>query len=221
VHEKAAREKRRAEEKIEAAARRRSRILLTVILLIVAVAGGGGGLYAWYQSTLPEPVNADLPSLVTRMQLGLPRVPLPEEELPETPAEQIERKKRAVDRAATRRAQQEARRIAYEARLAESSELDIGSGSGRRFDRAALSRVVNSRFGRVSRCLQDEVRRDPSLKSIEIKVTVLPKGDLINVKMPNGSAAGTSCVRGALAGLKMPSFDGTNHTVTLPYQISK
>ncbi|MCB9545165.1 MAG: protein kinase [Myxococcales bacterium] len=218
AHEKAEREKKRAEAAARARARRRNRILFLTVGLPLLLAGAGAGGFMWYQSTLPTPTKAFLDQLVTPIQGSLPAVSLPEE-LPETVAEKKARQKVESDAAATKRAQEEARQIAREARLAEQSELALGAGTGAGFDRAAFDRALQKRSGQLVKCLEDEARRDPSLHSVEVKVTVLPTGSLINTQLIGGSGRGNSCVRQALGGVKVPPFDGTNHKVTLPFQI--
>ncbi len=225
-HEKAERQKRQAEEAARGAARRRKRIVLGTVLGTLLVVGGTGGGYAWYRATRPEPVKAYLPTLVTRIQTALPAVNLPEE-LPETPAEVEEKRRAAVAVATQQRQRVEAARaaaqLAEEERLAnESAVVDLNArDGGRRFDRPSFDAAVARRNQQLTRCLQDEVRRDPSLKSLEVKVTVIPRGDLINVRLGDGSSAGNACVRAALAGLKVPPFDGTNLTVSLPFSFQK
>ena len=216
IHEKAEREKRAAEEATEAAARRRNRILAGTLLTLLVVVGGGAGGWVWYRSTLPKPVKAHLQSLLVEMNVALPTVNLPEE-LPETFAEVEERKHKAAAKISGRRAAAERRQVEEEARLAASSELVMGAGGAGAFDRGALDRAIESRSGRLMKCLQDEARRDPSLTGVEVNITVLPRGDLINVNMPGGTSAGSGCVRGSLKGLKVPPFDGTNVKVRLPF----
>lgn len=219
IHEKDQREKRRAEEAREAAIRRRTRIVLGSIFAVLVVVGGGFGGWFWYQSTLPVPQRAGLAGLVTSMKVGLPAVNLPEE-LPETAAEIRERRAREASDRANRAAAVERAQIAAEERLAASSTLDAagtGGGTGD-FDRGAFDRAVASRQGRYFKCLQDEVRRDPKIRSLTIEITVLPSGKLINVKMPSGTSRGQSCVRRALSGLAVPSFGGSNVKVKLPFQ---
>lgn len=218
AHEKAEREKKRAEAEAKARARRRNRILFVFVGLPLLAAGTAVGAWFWYQSTLPTPKKAHLAQLVTPMQGALPAIPLPEE-LPETVEEKKARVKATDDAAATKRAQEEARQIAHEARLAEKSELQLGSGTGAAFDRGEFDRALQKRTASLVKCLEDEARRDPELRSVEVKVTIIPSGELINTQLVGGSARGTSCVRQALGGLRVPAFDGTNHKVTLPFQI--
>lgn len=216
IHEKAEREKRRAEEAAAAAARRRNRILGGIVAVVLLGAGGSVGGWFWYKSTLPEPVKARLPSMVTRFHGALPSVSLPEE-LPETEAEIRERRQRVTAAKNAARVRAEAKRVAREARLAASSEINAAAGDGSKFNRAAFHKAVNTRNGRLMKCLTDEVRRNPSLKSTKVHITVIPRGDLINVKLEGGTSRGTSCVRTALTGLKVPPFDGTNVKVKLPF----
>lgn len=217
VHEKDKREKRRAEEAEAAAARRRTRIVLGTILFLLVTVGGGFGGWFFYQSTLPTPTKANLAGVVTVMKVGLPPVSLPEE-LPETAAEIRERReKERADRLARASAAERAR-IAREERLAASSSLNAEAGGSGRFDRGAFDRVMAGRQGKMVRCLQNEVRRNPKLKSLTVEITVIPSGELINVKMPGSSGRGQSCVRGALRGLRVPGFAGTNVKVKLPFQ---
>jgi serine/threonine protein kinase len=222
VHEKAERDKRRAEEAREAADRRRTRMFMSVGLALLLIVGGLGGGFAWYQSTLPKPVKAHLASLVTKWNGALPQILLPDE-APETPAEAAERTRARQADVAGKRARDEARRMAEEERLAASSELDGTSpagGTGRTFDQGAMNALVAERNPQIIKCLQDEIRRDPARRNFEIKATILPRGDVINVRMEGGTPSGNSCVRSALGSLKVPPFDGTNQTLRLPFNIN-
>ncbi|MCB9524316.1 MAG: serine/threonine protein kinase [Myxococcales bacterium] len=220
IHEKAAREKRRSEQAAAAAARRRNRLLGGIVAVILLGVGGGAGGWFWYQSTRPEPVPARLPRMVSVLSGALPAVNLPEE-LPETEAEIRERRQAKVAKRAAERARVEAAQVEREARLAASSELALGSGNGSRFNRAAFDQVVAARQGQIMACLQDEVRRDPSLKGVKVGISILPTGELINVTLAGGTGRGQSCVRRALGGLKVPAFDGTNVKVSLPYNFQR
>lgn len=218
IHEKAKREKARAEAAAKAKARRRNRLLLTFVGgPLLAIAAGVGG-WLWYQSTLPKPERAYLPQLVTRINGTLPAVTLPEE-APETLAEKQARKKAAADARATRAAQAEARKVAREAKLAAQSELSVGAGTGKKFDSGAFNRLISKRSGRLTKCLENEARRDPNLRSVTVKMTIIPRGDVINVSLKGGSSRGNACVRSALSGLKVSAFDGTNRKVSLPFQV--
>ncbi|MCA9538539.1 MAG: hypothetical protein KC620_06605, partial [Myxococcales bacterium] len=221
IHEKDKREKHRAEEAEAAAGRRRLMVLLGVIVAVVVVVGGSLGGWFLYQSSLPTPVKAHLASLVTPMRGGLPVVNLPEE-LPETVAEiRARRQKEAAERMARASAAERARLMEEERLAAQTEMVDVGAantGGGGPFDRGAFDRVVASRQAQMVKCLQDEVRRDPGLKSLEVQITVIPRGDLVAVKMPAGSPRGQACVRSALRGLKVPPFQGTNYKIKLPYQ---
>jgi serine/threonine protein kinase len=221
IHEKAEREKRRAEEAREAAERRRTRMFMSVGLAVLLLVGGVGGGFAWYQSTLPKPEKSHLATLVTRWQASLPQILLPDE-APETQAEVADKQKARQTDAAQKRARDEARKMADEERLAAASELDgtSGGGTGRTFDQSAMNAMVAERNPQIIKCLQDEIRRDPSRRNFEVKATILPRGDVINVRMEGGTAAGSSCVRAALGNLKVPAFDGTNQTLRLPFNIN-
>lgn len=222
VHEKAERDKRRAEEAREAADRRRTRMFMSVGMGLLLIVGGLGGGFAWYQSTLPKPEKAHLAGLVAKWTGALPQILLPDE-APETAAEVAERAKtRQVD-ASMKRARDEARKMAEEERLAATSELDgtsPGGGTGRTFDQGAMNALVAERNPQIIKCLQEEIRRDPGRRNFEIKATILPRGDVINVRMEGGTPSGNSCVRGALGSLKVPPFDGTNQTLRLPFNIN-
>lgn len=218
THEKAERERRRSEEAALAAARRRTRILGSVAAVIVLGVGGTIGGLAWYRSTLPTPVKAFLPTLITPIQGALPSVTLPEE-VPETEAEIRERReKEASDRAVAARRNELAAR-SREANLAASTEINaVNAGAaGGAFDRGALDRQLGGRQSGLIKCLQDEVRRNPGLKSATVKGTVIPAGALINVSLDGGSDRATTCVRGALKGIKVTPFDGGNQTFSQPF----
>ena len=218
-HERAEIEKQRIEQAAIDAAKRRTRMALTIVGVLTLVIGGGAGGWFWYQSSLPVPTRAHLGTLVVSMNSGLPAVPLPEEELPETDAEKRDRlKTERGDRhkkamAADRRRQME------ESRLAASSSLDAAGGTGQKFNRGAFDLVVGKRYGKLTSCLQREAARNPKATKLDVKITVIPSGRLINVNMPTGTDAANRCVRQALGGLRVPAFDGTNHAVTLPFTI--
>lgn len=217
VHEKDKRQKQRAEEAEAAAARRRTRIVLGTILFLLVTVGGGFGGWFFYQSTLPTPSKANLAGMVAVMKTGLPSVSLPEE-LPETAAEIRERRDKERKERLARASAAERARILREEKLAASSSLNAEGGGTGKFDRAAFDKVVAGRQGQMVRCLQNEVRRNPKLKSLTVEITVIPNGQLINVKMPGASGRGQGCVRKALRGLTVPGFAGTNVKVKLPFQ---
>jgi len=206
------------EEETIQAARRRNRLLLSSLFMVFIFAGGGTGAWFWYQSTLPEPHKAYLSSAVIAFKGSLASVELPEE-LPETLAEIEERKSKKRSEQAARNARIERAQIAKEKRLAASSELQMGSGTGQVFDRVAFSKAISSRNSKLTACLQGEARRDPKLKSLGVKITVIPKGRLINIHLSKGSKHGNRCVRKALGGLRVPPFDGTNVKVNLPFDV--
>ena len=221
VHEKADRERKRAENAAEASYRRRSRVLAVVaVLLVLGLAGGGGG-YAWFQATRPTPVKAHLGRLVAAMNHELPRVALPDE-VDERVGSNGASRGKAARRAGRSRKRGRSRedKAWREAQMASQSAVDLGAG-GKPFDNQAVYAAVSSRSRKLMKCLEAEARRNPSLKSIEVKVTVVPKGNLINIRLPQGSKPGAACVRKALSGLKTPAFAGTNRTVSFPYTIGK
>ncbi len=218
-HERAELEKQRIEQAAINAARRRTRMALMVVGTLTLVIGGGAGGWFWYQSSLPEPTRAHLGTLVVAMNSGLPAVPLPEEELPETDAEKRDRIKTERGNRHKKAMAADRRRQMDEARLAASSSIDASSGTGEKFNRGAFDRVVGKRYGKLTSCLQREAARNPKAKKLDVKIVVIPSGRLINVHMPTGTDAANRCVRGALGGLRVPAFDGTNQKVTLPFTI--
>ena len=219
IHEKAKREKVRAEAAAKAKAKRRNRMLAIFVGGPLLAIGVGVGGWIWYQSTLPKATRAYVPQLLSRIEGTLPVVKLPEE-APETLAEKQERQQVASDARATKRAQAEQRKRKREDKLAAAgSELSLGKGTGKGFDSNAFNRLIAKRSGKLTKCLEAEARRDPSLRSVTVKMTVIPRGDVIKVGLKNGSSRGASCVRSALSGLKVPAFDGTNKKVALPFQV--
>jgi len=222
LHERAELEKRRAEDARIASDKRRSRLIFGVAAVLVLSIGGVFAGKAAYEASLPAPVKAHLPTLVAQWPGALPQIALPDAAAPETPAELAARAKAKAAQGATRRALDDQRLLAEEARLAASSTLDGtgGSETGRSFDAAALDAAVATRNPQIVKCVQDEVKRDPNRHDFEIKATILPRGDIIQVRMVGGTAAGTACVRGALAGLKVPAFDGTNQALSLPFSVN-
>ena len=222
LHERAELEKRRAEDARVASDKRRSRLVFGVAAAIVLTIGGVFAGKAAYEASLPTPVKAHLQALVAQWPGALPSINLPDEAAPETPAEIAARAKSRAAQGATRRAIDDQRQMAEEARLAASSTLDGtgGPSTGRTFDAGALDAAVATRNPQIVKCVQDEAKRDPNRRDFEIKATILPRGDIIQVRMTGGTAAGTACVRAALTGLKVPAFDGTNQALSLPFSIN-
>lgn len=218
MHEKSDRDRKRQEATVAAGARRRNRLFMAMVLLVVGGAGGGIGGWYLYQSNLPAPESPNLQTMALSLSASVPKVRLPEE-LSETPAETKERRQKVAAKRAKVRNAAERRQMIREAQEAASSTLDAASGTGAKFDRQAFDRAIGGRQGRLMKCLQKEARRDPSVKTIKVAVTIVPKGKLINVKMPGASSAGTRCARKAYSGLKVPAFDGTNVKVTLPFTV--
>ncbi len=216
--EKADRTQKKEEAHAKAVSRRRTRIfwigLLTAIVLLVGTVGS----YVVYQALQPKPEKARLSSLVEILPASLPSISLAEE-LPETAAELLEKQQKAKQEAVQRQLAAEARQLAREDRLVAQSEArGMHMGSGKPFDRAAFDRILASKNNALGNCLTAEARRNPSKKSYTVSLTIIPAGTLLKVQL-DGSAQGNRCVRQALSGLKVPPFDGSNYSVTLPFNM--
>lgn len=215
-HEKAERERRRVEAQMAAAARRRLKIAFGLVLSIAMGLGG----YFWYESSLPKPEKVYLSSLMTPINGLLLAIDLPEE-LPETDAEIRERREReAAQRALTARRSEMASRKREERMAAEGAmaALDVGGqGGGGRFNSAELDQKVAARQGAVIKCFEAELRRNPNLKSSTIKASVMPSGELIDVKLTAGGDRALTCVRAALRGVRVTPFAGTKQSFSQPY----
>ena len=218
VHEKADREVRRREMKALRAKKRKRQLAIGIAVSIFVGGGAIAGGYSYYLSTLPTPVNAQLAQLVTPLRGVLPTMELPDE-LPETFAEVKERRKKENRAKSAARDRLERAEIRREERLAASTTLNMGSKGGGKFDKNQVLRAVSTRNSALAGCIQEEVRRDPSLKSVSVKVTIIPDGRLINVKLKGGTSRGRSCVRRALKNLRVAPFSGTNRTITLPFMV--
>ncbi len=218
IQQKVENDSKQEEKRMAHAANKRVRVALgvftsVIILAVLAVAGWFG-----YQAMLPAPAKTSLDSAVMTFTGSLPSISLPEE-LPETPAEIAARRQQEKLEAAQRFAQAEARQMAREERLVAQSEMSLRSGTGRSFDKSEFDRVVQSRMSALTKCLEDEARRDPSKKDFAVNLTIVPDGSLLKVSLSGGSSSGNRCVRSALSGLKVPSFDGSNYNASLPFNV--
>ena len=178
----------------------------------------GAAAWAYYQSTLPEPVKAHLGVLISPMEWGLPAIapmeqPSPEEKKVAAKLGRTKRGKKVGGGLGSERAQ-----MRREERMAEESSLEMAAGNGAAFSRVAFDRVISRRIRRIYRCLQAEVGRRPSVRSMKVSLAVIPNGRIINAKMVGGTDAGILCIRRALKSARVPPFDGTNVKITLPYR---
>ncbi len=169
------------------------------------------GAWMYQQHSLPESARAELGALLEPVQNTLPKITIvkPEPEL--VPVQSEKSSKAAVK---SRRAGKRGRKSVAD----ESGSIDMTSGPISRFDRRAFDKIVSSRAAKLNRCLVNEVKKRPSLKSLEVTFTVLPIGRLVNVKMPTGSKRGNQCVRSVFDGATVPPFDGTKKKITLPFE---
>lgn len=219
IHEKAARERKRSESAAEAARRRKSQLLVAAIVVAVVGVSGSVGGYVWYRSTRPLPVKVHVARLITSMNQGLPLETLPDDpERSPAFADSGRRSRGRGGRGRNGKSKYDARAL-REARLAAKSAVDFGSGGGAPFSEAAVNAAMAKRSGKLRRCIESEARRNTKLRSVNVDLTVVPSGEIINVKFPNGSAEGRTCVRGALAGLVVPPFAGTNRKMSYPFTI--
>ena len=218
VHEKADREARRREMKTLRAKKRKRQLAIAIAVSVFAGGAAIAGGYSYYLSTLPTPVNAQLAQLITPMRGVLPVMELPEE-LPETFAEVTERRKRESRAKMAERDRIECAQIRREERLAAATTLDMGRKGSGKFDKNQVLRAVSTRNGALMGCIQEEVRRDPSLKKVTVKVTIIPDGRLINAKLKGGTSRGRSCVRRALKNLRVAPFSGPNQKITLQFMV--
>ncbi|MEE2788244.1 MAG: hypothetical protein VX589_12950, partial [Myxococcota bacterium] len=135
----------------------------TLAIIIGGLAAIGGG-WAYYQSTLPDPIKAHLGMMISPMEWALPSIELAPEQGVDDATEPSNKKKRkrSVARRGDGVSSSERAQIRREEQLAASSTLEMGSGTGASFDRIAFDRVINRRMRGIYRCLQSEVMRRPS-----------------------------------------------------------
>ena len=177
----------------------------------------GSWVWSQYQSSLPKPERPDLRGLVTPLMGLLPTIAAPEAETGE--AEGAARSgKRKRKRSKGEREQDYERRMRYEERLARSSSIDATVEGAGPFKRRSFDAAISRRSKRLFKCLTAEIQKKPELSQIDVTLTVLPRGDVINVKVPKSSSGCQRCVRKALRGVRVDAFAGTNINITLPYR---
>jgi eukaryotic-like serine/threonine-protein kinase len=219
VHRKDDRDTQKRKDEHERSTVNQRRLMVwgggSAALLLLLVIGG----WRYHLSTLPEPVRANLATLVHPIDWPLPTIMPPDsaEGILDEPTRVVGKRSAAKSRRRGATGNESAR-MRREERLAAQSELVMGSGSGASFDRAAFDRVIARRMRGIYKCLTGEVKRNTTLKAVHVSMAVLPKGDIINVKAPAMSKAGQRCVRGVLRGARVRPFDGINVKITLPYR---
>jgi hypothetical protein len=199
--------------------RERFKRQLTLTLAAVFTLGLsiGGYVYgpALYESTLPPPAELSLSAWTP----SFPQLE-PLERLEESPEVRAERKRQAQAARARRAANEEARAMAREAREASTVNVDLNGGSvGRSFSKATFQKALNTRLSKLQACIQSEMGRSPSVSTFKVSMTVQPSGRFLNARLEKGSNPGQRCVFRAIRNLKMPPFDGTDRTITVPFKV--
>lgn len=216
VHKKAEHDARHAEQM--RAKRLRQKIVWSLASVSLIGLSIGGFLYGpqLYESMLPPPAQL---SQLTWVQ-SFPKMKALKK-LQESPEVKAERMRLAQATRAKRASEEEARAMAREAREASTTNVDLnGQSVGRAFSSSMATKAIQKRQPALQKCIRAEMDRSPNTSLFTVSVTVQPSGRFINARLINGSNAGERCVFRAIRNLKMLPFDGTDRTISIPYQVN-
>ncbi|MEM6956872.1 MAG: hypothetical protein AAF645_14355, partial [Myxococcota bacterium] len=91
-------------------------------------------------------------------------------------------------------------------RAVDIGDATMGGGQGR-LSPAQVTGVLNRHVNRIyQRCVVPEARRGGRLGNVTIDVAIAGSGSVMGVSARQGSGAFKSCVRGAVRGVRFPSF---------------
>lgn len=215
VHKKAEFEARNAE--LMRKRRIRQKLVWSLSAIVAVGLSVGGFLYGpqIYESMLPPPAAL---SKIAWAQ-DFPKMKALEK-LQENPEVKAERLRLAQAAKAKRASDQEARAMAQEAREASTVNVNLdGKAVGREFSSSLATQAINQRKSSLMKCITAEMERSPSTSLFKVSVTVQPSGRFINARLTNGTNAGDRCVFRAIRNLKMLPFDGSDRTISIPFQV--
>lgn len=195
----------------------RQKLMWVTGMVASVVLSVGGFLYGpqLYESMLPPPAQL---SSVSWAQ-SFPKMKKLKK-LRENPEVKAERMRLAQAAKAKRASLEEARAMAREAREASTVNVNLdGKSVGRSFSQALASKAIKTREPALIKCINAEMERSPSTAVFKVSVTVQPSGRFLNARLVNGSSAGDRCVFRAIRKLKMLPFDGTDRTISIPFQV--
>lgn len=214
-HKRAELEALRVERERRQRARRRA--LLVTGVLLTAGLSAGGVLYGpeLYERSLPAPAAVQLEAWTPAVP-ALARL----ERLEESPEVIAERQRRAQEARARLANEAELRDMQREAREASTSEVDLDAKEvGRAFSQADFKEALSVRMGALTACVQEEMKRSPSVSIFKVALTVQSSGRFLNARLVEGSDPGQRCVFRATTKLKMQPFDGADRTITIPFAV--
>lgn len=88
----------------------------------------------------------------------------------------------------------------------ELGDVTMGGGQGR-LNPASVQSVMNQNLNRIfNRCVIPEARRGGRLGNVTIDIAIAGSGRVMGVSARQGSGQFKSCVRGAVRGVRFPSF---------------
>ena len=217
VHKKAEHDARQAQQM--RAKRLKQKVAWSLAIITTVGLSVGGFLYGpqLYEATLPPPASLSQLS----WSQSFPKMK-PLKKLQESPEVKAERMRLAQAARAKRASDEEARAMAREAHEASEVKVNLSGGGsvGKTFDPKLATRAISKRRGKLEKCITAEMKRSPSTKVFKVSVTVQPSGRFLNARLLNGSNAGDRCVFRAIRNLKMPPFDGTDRTISIPFEVN-
>jgi serine/threonine protein kinase len=197
--------------------RARRRVLVAVSVTLIGALSVGAFLYGpqLYESTLPTPAQVNL----DEWKVAVPAMSRLER-LEESPEVIAERQRRAQEARARVANELEMREMQREAREASTSEVDLNAKSvGRAFSQKDFKEVLSARMSALTACVQEEMKRSPSVSTFKVTLTVQSSGRFLNARFVEGSDPGQRCVFRAINKLKMEPFDGTDRSITIPFAV--
>lgn len=195
------------------AKRRRAVLVTTVSLSVVAVAAAG---VVWYvlNSRKPEVVVREVPGKPSEVQLKL----------------DITWKNESAQtarRSASRRARKaRARAGAAGSQLNDEHETHLGdvsqAGGDQLLSQQQIQSVMERNVQKLARCVIQQARRDPSLRSIAIDFGVKGSGLVSYVKV-NGEGDGPfhACIAKGMQSIRFPSYDGSMTRASFAMNINR
>ncbi len=201
--------------------------VMFLVFLGVALFVGATAAFIYWEPT-PKPLLYE----ETMLGLGHP-IRLPEIEPAAKVAQRIRREREAKE-AKRRRAKAiaslnyvpgDARTLGSDeefARSVQRVDFSGGGGGGRALSDAEVDRVIRTHWGGFSRCVANEVKRNPGLESVTLSFWVKGDGRPGGIKIQsNGTKRMFRCLRKQIMALRFREHGGPPKKVLYPLQIAR
>jgi len=198
-HVEAERSARAEQEQQQQDKKRRAR-LIVVIVLGLAVIGGGAGVAAYYYLRKPTTLERIVYKEKANDPANLGKIEITWKQEPQDQA--ARRKKYAVKRP-KKKGGPESDDVTY---LGDASK----EGGDALLTQAAVQRVMQNNFTKLTSCVYEERRRTPSLRQVNIDFGIRGSGMVSSVTV-NGQSGGpfVGCILAKMQRITFPPFDGT------------